>query len=69
MGEDDDEDDMRDDREALFGRSVEASVDVGDDHEVKAPSVEDENNAKLSRPSTSLVWQDFDKIFETVDGK
>jgi hypothetical protein len=69
MGEDDDEDDMHDDREALFGRSIEAPVNVGDDHEVKAPSVEDENSAKLSHPSTSLVWQDYDKIFETVDGK
>ena len=56
MAEDDDEDDMREDREALFGRSVEEPIDFGDDHEVKAPSVEDENSAKRSRPSTSLVW-------------
>ena len=70
---DDDEDDLREDAEELFGRSVQAPIDVGDDQEGGAANVGegdgDENSAKRSRPSTSAVWLDFKKLFKKVNGK
>ena len=65
---DDDEDDLHEDAEELFGRSVQAPIDVFDDQEGGATNVGegdgDENSAKRSRPSTSAVWLDFKKLFK-----
>ena len=70
---DDDEDDLREDVEELFSRSVQAPIDVGDDQEGGAANVGegdgDENSAKRSCPSTSAVWLDFKKLFKKVNGK
>ena len=56
---DDDEDDLREDAKELFGRSAQAPIDVGDGQEGGAANdeegEEDENSAKHSRPSTSVV--------------
>ena len=69
---DDDEDDLCEDVEELFGRSAQAPIDVGDGQESRAAKdeqgEEDENSAKRSRPSTSIVWLDF-KLFKKVNGK
>jgi len=70
---DDDEDDLREDAEELFSRSVQAPIDVGDDQEGGAANVRegdgDKNSAKRSRPSTSAVWLDFKKLLKKVNGK
>jgi hypothetical protein len=67
---DDDEDDLREDAAALFGRSSEHPVHVGDEQQVDGQEGEgDEHSAKRCRPSTSAVWLDFDKIFKIVNGK
>ena len=56
---DDDEDNLREDAEELFDRSAQAPIDVGDGQEGGAANdeegEEDENSAKHSRPSTSVV--------------
>ena len=67
LAEDDDVDDLHEDAAELFGRSVEAPIDVGgDDPEGGGgdDEEEDENDAKRSRPSTSAVWLDFKKLFK-----
>ena len=72
LAEDDDVDDLHEDAAELFGRSVEAPIDVGgDDPEGGGgdDEEEDENDAKRSHPSTSAVWLDFKKLFKTVNGK
>ena len=65
---DDDEDDLREDAEELFSRSAQAPIDVSDGQEGGAANdeegEEDENSAKRSRPSTSIVWLDFKKLFK-----
>ena len=68
---DDDEEDLREDAEELFGRSAQAPIDLAGDQEGEAANEEeeDENSAKRSRPSTSAVWLDFKKLFKTVNGK
>jgi len=64
---DDDEDDLWEDAAELFGHNVQAPIvlepcdDQAEDRE--------ENNGKGSRPSTSVVWLDFKKLFKTVNGK
>jgi hypothetical protein len=64
---------LREDAEELFGRSAQAPIDVGDGQEGeggaanKEEGEEDENSAKRSRPSTSVVW--LQKLFKTVKGK
>ena len=72
MAEDDDEDDLHEDAKELFGRSAQAPIDVGDGQEGGAANdeegEEDENSAKRSRPSTSVVWLDFKKLFKKVNG-
>nr|TKW41593.1 hypothetical protein SEVIR_1G327000v2 [Setaria viridis] len=65
---DDDEDDLCEDTEELFGYNVQAPnppIDVCDDQEVDG----EENSGKRSRPSTLAVWLDFKKIFKIVNGK
>ena len=62
----DDEEDLRDDCDALFGHSVEDPINV-EDH--PACGADDGNNGKRSRPSTSPVWDDFEKLFKVVNGK
>jgi len=73
LARDDDEDDLHEDIEELFRRSVQVPIDVGDDQEGGAANVRegkgDENSAKRSRPSTSAVWLDFKKLFKKVNGK
>ena len=73
LAEDDDEDDLREDAKELFGHSVQAPIDVGDDQEGRATNVRegdgDENSTKRSRPSTSAVWLDFKKLLKKVNGK
>ena len=72
LARDDDQDDLREDAEELFGHSAQAPIDVDDGQEVRAANdeegEEDENSAKRSRPSTSIVWLDF-KLFKKVNGK
>ena len=51
---DDDEDDMHEDRDALFGHCGDDPITV-DDPEDPPPPPPDGNSAKHSRPSTSLV--------------
>jgi hypothetical protein len=47
-----------------------APVHVGDGKEGGGKEgAEDEQNAKRCRPSTSVVWLDFEKLFKTVNGK
>ncbi|RLN34361.1 uncharacterized protein C2845_PM03G34450 [Panicum miliaceum] len=64
---DDDEGNMVEDRDALFGRSTDdpIAVDGGDD----LPPPPEGNSAKRSRPSTSPVWDDYEKLFKDVNGK
>ena len=68
LAEDDDEDDLREDAEEMFGRSAQAPIDVSDGQEGGATNdeegEEDENSAKRSRPSTSVVWLDFKKLLK-----
>ena len=71
---DDDEDDLREDAEALFGRSFQAPVVVGDgDDQAANPDPEAEggenNSVKRKRPCTSVVWEDYKKLFKVVNGK
>jgi len=68
MAGDDDEDDLREDRDALFGPGADDPINIDDD----GPAVPacggapppDGNSAKRSRPSTSPVWDDFEKLFK-----
>ena len=64
---DDDEDDLRKDVAELFGRNVQAPIvlEPCDDQAMD----EEENNGKRSRPSTSVVWLDFKKLFIIENGK
>jgi len=62
----DDEEDLCDDRDALFGHSAEDPINV-EDH--PACGADDGNNGKRSRPSTSPVWDDFEKLFKVVNEK
>ena len=70
---DDDVDDLHEDAKELFDSSAQAPIDVGDGQEGGAANDEEgeeyENSAKLSRPSTSVVWLDFKKLFKKVNGK
>ena len=72
MARDDDEDDLHEDAKELLGHSCQASIDVDDDQEGGAANIregdEDENSAKRSCPSTSVVWLDFKKLFKKVNG-
>jgi len=68
LARDDDED-----VEELFDHSTQAPINVGDGQEGGAANdeegEEDENSAKRSRPSTSAMWLDFEKLFKKVNGK
>ena len=74
MAGDDDEDDLREDRDALFGPGADDPINIDDDGPTVpacggAPPL-DGNSAKRSRPSTSPVCDDFEKLFKTTaDGK
>ncbi|XP_039841615.1 uncharacterized protein LOC120701873 [Panicum virgatum] len=75
MAGDDDEDDLREDHDALFGPGADDPINIDDDGPAVpacggAPPPPDGNSAKRSRPSTSPVWDDFEKMFKTTaDGK
>ena len=68
---DDDEEDLREDGAELFGINPEEPIDVGDDNQGgegnQDANAEDDEHG--SRPSTSAVWQDFQKLFKKVPGK
>ncbi|CAN6210138.1 unnamed protein product [Urochloa humidicola] len=72
---DDDEDDMCEDREALFGlgRSVDdpMTIDGTEPDDDEGPPTSGRNIAKRPRlrPSRSPVWDDYEKLFKEVDGK
>ena len=66
MARDDDDDDIREDAEALMGCNIEAPIDVGGDDEEGGVPV---TGNKRSRPSTSPVWEDFQKLFKVENGK
>jgi hypothetical protein len=65
---DDDEDDMHEDHEALFGCLADDPISVDGADDPSAPPLNG-NNAKRSRPSTSLVWDDYEKLFKNINGK
>jgi hypothetical protein len=65
---DDDKDDMREDREAMFGRIADDPISVDGADDPSAPPL-DGNNAKRSRPSTSPIWDDYEKLFKNINGK
>jgi hypothetical protein len=69
---DDDEDDLREDAAALFSHISEHPVHVDDEQQVcceEGQGEGDEHSAKRCRPSTSVVWLDFEKLFKIVNGK
>ena len=63
----DDEEDLRDDRDALFGHSIEDPIDIG--YDPRAPAMDDGNSGKRVHPSTSPVWLDFEKLFKVENSK
>jgi hypothetical protein len=71
----DDEEDLMEGREELFGRSAEAPIDVGDDGASDAAAGGEEAETQstaakeATRSCTSDVWDDFEKIFKVVNGK
>jgi hypothetical protein len=70
----DDEEDLLEGREELFGLSAEAPIDVGDDGgDAAARGEEPETRSTAAKESTrsctSDVWDDFEKIFKVVNGK
>ena len=67
LARDDDENDLHKDVVELFGHNVQAPI-VHEPYDDQAVNGE-ENNGKRSRPSTSVVWLDFKKLFKTVNGK
>jgi len=54
---DDDENNMHEDRAALFGATADDTIPVDGEH-VEEPPAPDGNTAKRPRPSTSPVWAD-----------
>ena len=67
---DDDEDNMDEDRAALFGATADDAIPVdGDGEHVEEPPAPDGNTAKRPRPSTSPVWADYEKLFKEINGK
>jgi hypothetical protein len=61
---------MRKDRDALFDRGIDDPITIdGHDDAPAPPTATDGNSAKRSRPSTSPIWDDFEKSFKTIDGK
>lgn len=65
LAKDDDEDDLWEDATKLFGLNTEAPIHVGGDQEGGGEEgVEDEQSAKCSRPSTSAMWLDFQKLLK-----
>lgn len=46
--------------------SIEAPIDLSYGPNGRVLAIEDENNCKCARPSTSNVWLDYEKIFKTV---
>ncbi|KAF8775126.1 hypothetical protein HU200_004946 [Digitaria exilis] len=68
---DDDEDDLCEDREFLFGRDAPIIVDADGDDELPEPEPlpDGGNTGKRTRPSTSPVWDDFEKLYTIVNGK
>jgi hypothetical protein len=65
---DNNEDDMREGREAHFGRIADDPINVdGIDNPSALPLYG--NSAKHSRPSTSPVWDDYEKLFKNINGK
>jgi hypothetical protein len=65
---DDDEDDMHEDREAMFSRIADDPISVGGADDPSAPPL-DGNSAKRSCPSTSPIWDDYEKLFKNINGK
>ena len=77
MAGDDEEENMAEDLDALFGGGGGASdgtaanpigVDGDGAGDGSAP-LPDGNNVKRPRPSTSPVWADYEKLFKTINGK
>ncbi|PUZ75515.1 hypothetical protein GQ55_1G178500 [Panicum hallii var. hallii] len=64
----DDEDNMREDREAMFGRIADDPISVDGADDPSAPPL-DGSSVKRSRPSTSPVWHDYKKLFKNINGK
>jgi hypothetical protein len=62
LAKDDDNDDLREDAAKLFGRHVEDPIEV-DGNGNDAAGGEREDDDKRLRPSTSVVWLDFKKLF------
>jgi hypothetical protein len=73
---DDDDDDLLEDREALFGHRIDDPIDVdgegaepnGTEPDGDEPGSE-EPGAKRKCPSTSPIWDDFQKLIKVVDGR
>ncbi|XP_039787014.1 zinc finger BED domain-containing protein RICESLEEPER 2-like [Panicum virgatum] len=65
---DDDEDNMDEDRAALFGATADDAISVDGGH-VEEPPAPDGNSAKRPRSSTSPVWVDYEKLFKEIDEK
>jgi hypothetical protein len=72
---DDEEEDMREDADELFGIRADDPIVVGDGddggagNQAEAEGSDDDEEGRGSRPSTSVVWQDFKKLFKKVPGK
>ncbi|XP_039817290.1 zinc finger BED domain-containing protein RICESLEEPER 2-like [Panicum virgatum] len=70
LARDDDEDNMDEDHEALFGATSNDVIPIdGELVEEEEPSAADGNSAKHPRPSTSAVWADYEKLFKEINGK
>lgn len=70
MARDDDEDDLCEDSKQLFSHSIQAPIAIdSDDQEGRSGNQKEGkegDNTKPSRPSTSLVWLDFKKLYKIV---
>jgi hypothetical protein len=66
LARDDDEDDMREDREAMFDRIVDDPISVDGADDPSAPPLD--GNSR-SHPSTSPVWDDYENLFKNINGK
>ena len=65
---DDNEDDMRGDREALFSCRADDPINVDGTDDPPAPPL-DVTTLSAHVHSTSIVWHDFEKLFKNINGK
>ena len=73
MAGDDEDDDVREDAAVLFGRSAADPLPVDDSDPPVDVADADGGQSKVSpvgsnRPSTSAVWEDFEKHYKTKKG-